>query len=399
MKAVIMAGGQGLRLRPITDNIPKPLLPVDGVPAIVRILKLLKHHGISEAAITSGYLSESIENALGVESEGIKLTYFKESTPLGTAGGVAATKDFIGQEDFVVISGDTVCETDLSAAAKLRKENDATVLMVLTHVSDPGEYGVVLTNDDNEIIGFCEKPSVSSTYSDRINTGIYLMSPRIFSFIPEGKCDFSKDVFPKLLKIGEKMYGITDRNYWCDIGSFHSYRLSNLYYSKGGSTVGRNCTLHTDGIVGSVLLDRVNIGRGTKIENSIICSDTVIGENCIIGENSVIGAGCVIGDGSIISDGTVLQRGTNVPEGSMVRSGRAVSPAVLRDMLDESGIRCAVGDMSPSFSIKLGYAIASACGFGRIGIMTDGSADSERISSAVLRGIGESGAECMLLSE
>lgn len=399
MKAVIMAGGQGLRLRPITDNIPKPLLPVDGIPAITRILKLLKHHKITEAAITSGYLSESIENALGAEAEGIKLTYFKENTPLGTAGGVAATKDFIGNEDFIVISGDAVCETDLSAAAMERKKKDATVLMVLTRVSDPGEYGVVLTNDDSEIIGFCEKPSVSSTYSDRINTGIYVMSPRIFEFIPEGKCDFSKDVFPKLLKNGEKMYGITDRNYWCDIGSFHSYRLANLYYSKGGSTVGKGCSLPSDGIVGSVLLDRVTVGRGTKIENSIICSDTVIGEKCIIGENSVIGAGSIIGDGSIISDGTVLQRSSNVPEGSMVRSGRAVSPAVLKDMLDGSGIKCAVGEMSPSFAIKLGYAVASACGFGRIGIMTDGSPDALRISSALLRGIGDSGAECMLLSE
>lgn len=399
MKAVIMAGGKGTRLRPITENIPKPLLPVAGVACIKRILSLLNKHGITDVAVTLGYLSEKIENELGKEYDGVKITYIKEKAPLGTAGGVRGCSDFIKGEDFIVISGDAVCETDLSAAIKFREEKDALLTMVLTRASDPGEYGVVLFNDGGDITEFCEKPSVSSTYSDTVNTGIYVMSNKIFSFIPSGESDFARDIFPLLLSNGEKLTAIVDDNYWCDIGDFHSYRMANLKYQNGGNVIGSDCDIQNENTVGTVFLDRVKVGHGTKIENSIICSDTVIGENCFIGENCVIGAGSIIGHGVVLCEGTVLDCGSIVADGSFLRTGASVSRSALSSMLDGKGIFCSVRRMSPSFCMKLGSAMTEAVGFGRIGIMTDGEPDSSRITSALLRGIGAVGGESVILGE
>ncbi len=389
MKAIIMAGGEGRRLRPITDCIPKPLLPVGGVPTIVRILSLLRSHGITEAAITVGYLSDKITNALGKSTQGVELTYINEKTPLGTAGGVKQASEFIGGDDFIVISGDALSECDLGMAIERRKKTDSAALMVLTHCSEPGEYGVVLTDGEGFVSEFCEKPSVSSTYSDLINTGIYVMSPRIFDHIPDGKCDFSNDVFPKLLEKGEKIATVTDRHYWCDIGDFFSYRQANLRYSDGKNSVGNSSQIPPDGINGSVILDNVKIGRRSTVESSIVCSDTVIGNGCTVLRDCVIGHGCIIGDNCVISDGTVLPSGSEIPDGSFIRKGTPLSPDALRRMLDNGALRVEHKSASPSFCIRIGIALALSSPGGRIGIMTDGSDVSERVSSALLRGIGK----------
>ncbi|MBQ7779011.1 MAG: NTP transferase domain-containing protein [Clostridia bacterium] len=397
MKAIIMAGGEGRRLRPITDTIPKPLLPIGGVPTIVRILSLLRSHGIGEAAITVGYLSDKIISTLGASTQGVELTYLSEETPLGTAGGVKNAESFIGDDDFIVISGDALSECDLSAAIDRRKKMDAPVLMILTHCSEPGEYGVVLTDGDGYVSGFCEKPSLSSTYSDLINTGIYVMSKRIFDFIPEGKCDFSNDVFPKLLSSGEKIATFTDQSYWCDIGDFSSYKQANLRYSNGKNSVGKDCRLPPEGVNGSVILNGVKVGRRSKIESSVICSNTIIGDGTNILRDCVIGHGCVIGDNCVISEGTVLPSGSEIPDGSFIRQGAPVSPDKIREMLDEGAFRTDIRTASPSFCVRLGLALATASGGGRIGIMTDGSQNSERVSSALLRGIGQIADEAVIL--
>lgn len=392
-----MAGGEGKRLRPITDSIPKPLLPIGGVPTIVRILSLLRSHGIDEAAITVGYLGDKIISTLGASCQGVELTYVNEETPLGTAGGVKNAESFVGDDDFIVISGDALSECDLSTATALRKKTDAPVLMVLTHCSEPGEYGVVLTDSDGYVSGFCEKPSLSSTYSDLINTGIYVMSSRIFDYIPEGKSDFSNDVFPKILSSGDKIATFTDRNYWCDIGDFLSYKTANLRYSEQKNCVGRNCILPPEGVSGSVILNNVRVGRRSKVEDSIICSDTVIGDGCSILRNCVIGHGCVIGDNSVISEGTVLPSGSEIPDGSFIRQGAPVSPDRIREMLDGGALRTDIKAASPSFCARVGLSIALSSGGGRFGIMTDGSDVSERILSALLRGMADASEEAVIL--
>ncbi len=399
MKAIIMAGGEGKRLRPITDKIPKPLLPIGNAPTIVRILSFLRLHGISEAAITVGYLADKITDALGESCEGVDLTYFKEDTPLGTAGGVKQAESYIGNDDFIVISGDAICETDLSSAIEARRRLDAIALMVLTHCPEPGEYGVVLTDDNGCVSGFCEKPSLSSTFSDSINTGIYVMSPRIFSYIPNGKSDFSKDIFPKLLQSGEKIATYADKNYWCDIGDFASYRNANLRYCKEKNAVSRGCILPHEGMISSVIFDNVKIGKRTKADSAIICSDTVIGDDCIIYRGCVIGYGCTIGNGSVISEGTVIPSGTVIPEGSLIKSNLSLSQSDLREMINGGILRAELRTMSPSFCIRLGSAVTVSTNIGRIGIMTDGKSESGRILSGIVRGIGELGGEVVILGE
>ncbi len=399
MKAIIMAGGEGKRLRPITDSIPKPLLPVGGVPTIVRILSLLRSHGIDEAAITVGYLSDKIVSTLGRSCQGVELTYLSEATPLGTAGGVKQAESFIGNDDFVVISGDALCETDLSSAISKRKESGAIMLMVLTHCPDPGEYGVVLTDDSGFVNGFCEKPSLSSTYSDLINTGIYVMSHRIFDFIPDGNSDFSKDIFPKLLSSGEKIATFKDNSYWCDIGDFSSYRSANLRYCDNSNSIGRGCELPSVGVEGSVIMDSVKIGRRSKIDGSIICSDTVIGDDCTVSYGCVIGHGCIIGNNSVISEGTVLPSFTEIPDGSFIKQGASASPSIIRSLLDNGVLRAPIKNLSPSFCVRIGSSLVTAAKCRRVGIMTDGTQASEKIQSAVIRGMAEHGIEMILLGE
>ncbi len=399
MKAIIMAGGEGRRLRPITDSIPKPLLPIGGIPTIVRILSLLRSHGIGEAAITVGYLSDKITEALGASCQGVEITYLNEETPLGTAGGVKQAASFVGNDDFIVISGDALSECDLGMAIELRRKKDAPVLMVLTHCSEPGEYGVVLTDDSGYVSGFCEKPSLPSTYSDLINTGIYVMSPRIFDFIPEGKSDFSNDVFPKLLNSGEKIATFVDRSYWCDIGDFSSYKAANMRYSNEKNSIGNNCHLPPEGIDGSVIFDRVKVGRRSKIEDSIICSDTVIGDSSHILRGCVIGHGCIIGDNCVISEGTVLPSGSDIPDSSFIRQGTPISPEKIRGMLDGGALLADIHAASPSFCVRVGLSFALATGSGRIGLMTDGSQTSERILSALIRGMGETADEAVILGQ
>lgn len=399
MKAIIMAGGEGRRLRPITDNIPKPLLPIDRVPTIVRTLRHLSEHGIKEAIITVGYLADKIESAIGEEHEGIRIKYLKENEPLGTAGGIKAARELIGDEDFLVLNGDVLTDIDISEAIKLHKSRNSVVTFVLTHQSDPSEYGVVLLDDGGRVTGFSEKPSISSTYTDTVNSGIYVMSNRIFDYIPNGKSELSTDVLPVLLEKNEKMYGMVSREYWCDIGDFHSYRMANLRFTDDGNTIGEDCFVPRNTALGTVFLDRVKVGRGVRIENSIICSDVTIGNDSKIGENCVIGHGSEIGENVIICAGTVLESGTVIPDGSFIKNGNALSRSSFVSMLDGKGIRVDKINSSPSFFMKLGSALTVASGYGRIGIMHDGREDCQRALAGLLRGISGAGGESMLLGE
>lgn len=394
-----MAGGEGRRLRPITDDIPKPLLPIDNVPVIVRILRHLSLHGVKEAIITVNYLSEMIEKALGDECEGVKIKYLRETNPLGSAGGIKAARELVSDGDFIVINGDVITEVDISYAVNLHRDKRSVLTVVLTHQSDPSEYGVVILDENGKVTGFSEKPSLYSTYADTVNAGIYVMSDKIFDYIPDGKCDLSSDVFPRLIKENERLYGIVDRGYWCDIGDFHSYRMANLRFTDGGNTIGSDSFVPKNSAVGSVFLNGVTVGHGTRIENSIICSDVKISDGCKIGENCVIGHGCEIGENAIICAGTVLESGTVIPDGAFIKSGNALTRSSFVAMLDGDGIMVDKVHLSPSFFMKLGSALTVASGFGRIGIMTDGNGDSGRAMSAILRGISGAGGESMLLGE
>ena len=200
MKAVIMAGGEGTRLRPLTSNAPKPMLPIANVPMMEHVINLLKQHGIDEIVVTVAFMSQAIENYFGDGSEmGVKLTYAHEATPLGTAGSVRNAQEEL-QERFLVISGDVITDIDISKIVAFHEERKAMATIGLIRVENPLEFGIVITQEDGSIERFLEKPTWGQVFSDTINTGIYVLEPDIFDYIPDGRSvDFSSEVFPRLL--------------------------------------------------------------------------------------------------------------------------------------------------------------------------------------------------------
>ena len=205
MKAIIMAGGEGSRLRPLTCDQPKPMMRLLDRPVMEYALKLLRKHGVTEAAATLGYLPDAIVDYFGDGANwGLSLRYYTERTPLGTAGGVRQAADFL-DETFCVLSGDGVTDLDLSAALAFHREHGALATMVLTRVDDPLEYGVVVAAPDGRVRAFLEKPGPGEAVSDTVNTGVYILEPEIFAYIPEDRpCDFGGELFPKLVREGAR---------------------------------------------------------------------------------------------------------------------------------------------------------------------------------------------------
>ena len=299
MKAVIMAGGEGSRLRPLTCNRPKPMVPVANRPVMEHIIELLKKYGINDIAVTLQYMPEIIKDYFGDGSEfGVNLRYFIEETPLGTAGSVKNAEEFL-DETFIVISGDALTDIDLEKALSFHKKRGAVTTLVLKKVENPIEYGVVVTDKDGRIIRFLEKPSWGEVFSDTVNTGIYVLDPEVFNYIkPNQMFDFSKDVFPELLKEKRPMFGYVTEEYWCDIGDLEAYVAVNR----------------------DVLDKRVNIKIAAKEirqgvwagEGAVISKEASIKPPVFIGKNSIVREGCSIGSYTVIGDNNHLFEGSSI---------------------------------------------------------------------------------------
>ncbi|HHY13496.1 MAG TPA: NTP transferase domain-containing protein [Thermoanaerobacterales bacterium] len=301
MKGVIMAGGVGTRLRPLTCSVPKPMIPLMNRPIMEHILNLLKKHQINEVCATLQYLPETIKNHFQDGTDfNVNLKYYIEETPLGTAGSVKNAQEFL-DETFIVISGDVLCDMDLTEAIKFHKEKKAIATLVLTREEIPLEYGVVVTSDTGEIIRFLEKPSWAEVFSDTINTGIYILEPEVLDYIKKDEMfDFSKDLFPLLLEDKQPMFGMISNCYWCDIGNPEQYIQSHKdIFDK--NVKGDFWSL--DKKEGIWLGKDIRIGKGSKIIPPV-----AIGNNCIIGDNVIIEPYSVIGDNTIINDNTSLKR-------------------------------------------------------------------------------------------
>lgn len=223
MKAVIMAGGYGSRLRPLTNELPKPMVPIINKPIIHYIVELLKSYGITDIAMTLGYKPESIMEYFGDGKElDCNIVYYVEKLPLGTAGSVKNTQEFIGNEDFIVISGDAFTNINLGEMYEEHKYYGNIATLAVKEVADPTGFGVVNFSSDGTIHGFIEKPLVSP--EKNVNTGIYMFKPEIFDYIPFGKYDFGRELFPKLLG---KISAYKTDAFWSDIGTLSSYYLTN----------------------------------------------------------------------------------------------------------------------------------------------------------------------------
>src|SRR3981081_2958144 len=228
MQVVVMAGGEGIRLRPLTINRPKPMVAIVNKPCLGHIFDLLKRHHIEDAFVTLQYLASVIQDSYGDGGGvGMQLRYSVEETPLGTGGSVRQIGAAL-DDTFLVISGDAMTDIDLSKVVAFHKERQAAVTLTLVRVSNPLEYGVVITQADGRITKFLEKPSWGEVRTDPIQAGILLMDPRVMERYAIGeKFDFSKDLFPQLLADGESLYGYVAEGYWTDVGSIAEYARAN----------------------------------------------------------------------------------------------------------------------------------------------------------------------------
>lgn len=301
LKAIVMGGGQGSRLRPLTVNRPKPLVPVCNKPVMEYTLDLLRRHGIRNLWVTLHYLADEVMAYFGDGADrGLHISYSLEDEPLGTAGSVKKIHQGL-TDSFLVISGDALTDFDLTSAVEFHRQRGAEATIVLTRVKNPLEFGVVITDQEGRVERFLEKPSWGEVFSDTINTGIYILEPSILDLMdPDVAYDFSKDVFPKLLESGGAIYGYVAEGYWCDIGSLDQYQQANRDMLLGRVN-------HT--IPGEPLRDGIWIGRGTRIHpGAQLEAPVVIGRDCHIREGARIQEGSVIGDNCIIEMGCFLHR-------------------------------------------------------------------------------------------
>ncbi|MBO4354297.1 MAG: NDP-sugar synthase [Clostridia bacterium] len=300
IKALILAGGRGTRLAPITDDLPKPLVPVANEPIITHVLRALKKSGVSEAAVALGYGGEAIKEYLEAHgTEGVSVKYFDEETPLGTAGSAAGVGLFF-ESDFVSVGGDTLFDFDIAPAFEYHKNVGAVATILMSRADDPRRYGSALTDSCGRITSFIEKPDWRRVRGDAISTGIYILSPRIFDFIPRGKfCDFAKDVFPSM--VGGALFAYSTGGYFCDVGTPASYLVANADATEGRingeyartSVSPKAHVSPTANIERSVVMDGAVIGDGATVADSVVCRGAIVKENATV-HRAVVAAGDVV---------------------------------------------------------------------------------------------------------
>ena len=446
-----MAGGEGSRLRPLTSTRPKPLVPVAGRPIMEHILMLLRKHHMRDVVATVQYLGASIRAYFGDGSDsGVNLTYSIEESPLGTAGSVRMAEAELG-DTFLVISGDALTDIDLSAAARFHKQRKAMATIVLKPVPNPLEYGVVVVDDSGGVQRFLEKPSWGEVFSDLANTGIYILDPAVFDYFPAGEVtDWSGDVFPKLLREGEPIYGWVADGYWEDVGNHNSYLKANFDCLEGrvavdipGRRTGESVWIAEDAelapdvridgpcLVGSaarirpgvwlngpvVVGDDTSIEGNTKISNSILWSHVYIGENsrlrgtvvcrgarvknnCLLEEGSVVADDVVVGAGSTIDAGVRIWPNKEIEAGAVVNESIIWAGSWRRGLFNSYGLTGISNiEFTPEFAAKLGASIGAIYPRGStVAISRDWSRAARMIKRALIAGLISSGARIADLS-
>jgi len=350
MQAVILVGGRGTRLRPLTETIPKPMMPVLNRPFLEHALQHLRTHSIDEVFLALGYLPDVIEAHFGHGANiGISLRYSQEHEPMGTAGAIKLLQEYL-KGTFIVCNGDIFTDLDITKMLSFHRERKSKTTIFLTPVENPSAFGVVETDHQGRVRQFLEKPAPSQITSNWINGGIYLLEPEVLEEIPRSHhFMFERGLFPNLVDSGTPVYGYKDHPYWLDMGTPQSYlRLHNdlLHKDSLGDPINyiqkeAGCEIKSDALIkGPVLLGRgclieskatiqgpVTIGSNchikanTSIANSVIWPETTVGsesviEKSIVGRNVQIGSRVTIGEGSILADGVIVLDGTSIEPGS-----------------------------------------------------------------------------------
>ncbi len=438
MKAVVMAGGEGSRLRPITINRPKPLVPVGNKPIMEHICDLLKRHGIHEIVATLHYMADEIQNYFGDGADyDLNISYSIEDTPLGTAGSVKKAEHLLRNGTFVIISGDALTDCDLTDALRFHKEKGSAATIVLSRVPNPLEFGVVITDEDGHVVRFLEKPSWSEVFSDTVNTGIYILEPEVFDRMQPGvQYDWSQDIFPAMLREGVPMYGYVMEGYWADVGSLIQYREAQEHLLTGmvglevpgerleeGVWAGPNCTVEE----GAVLVPPICIGRNCKIksgarvgpytvlgDNAFIDSDAIVersvlwdsayvgpnvgihsaicGSRVTIKRDSVINEDAVVGDRCLLDVGCVIRPRIKLWPDKIIERGSTVTMSLVwgnkwrGNLFRDLGVAGLSNiEITPDFATRLGAAFGSCLPEGaRVVTSRDSTRSSRMIKRAVI---------------
>src|SRR5579884_52381 len=444
MKAVVMAGGEGTRLRPLTSNQPKPMVPIVGKPCMEHIIELLREHDMTDIVVTVAFLPQAIRTYFGNgEALGVDIEYSVEESPRGTAGSVRLASDRL-DDTFLVISGDALCDIDLSKIVEFHRERDAAVTIGLKSVENPLEFGIVVTDEDGRVERFLEKPSWGQVFSDTINTGIYVLEPEVLSHVPHDRpYDFSKELFPLLLEMGRPLYGHVLEGYWQDIGNLDQYRQANfdaldervrleipgirirgnvwlgdgvdlddLDAIEGPAFVGNYCRVSRGAHVGpyTVLSTSVTVRERGRVVRSIVDASTYIGRSTEV-EGAIVGRGCdlrahvrvhegvAIGDEVTVGAESVILPGVRIYPFKEVETGSQLHESVIWEsrgttrVFGKHGVAGMVNvDLTPDVAVRLAAALGTALKRGaRVVASREGAAACRMIKRAMISGISSTG--------
>jgi mannose-1-phosphate guanylyltransferase/phosphomannomutase len=412
MKAVVMAGGEGTRLRPMTTSMPKPLLPVVNRPIMEHVLRLLRRHHLTQTVVTVHFLGSMVRSYFGDgEDLGMDLAYATEEKPLGTAGSVKNAAAALSDDTFLVISGDALTDIDLTALIDHHRRSHALATVCLTRVPDPLEFGITILREDGRIERFLEKPTWGQVFSDTVNTGIYVMEPEILDAVGEAEnVDWSSDVFPRLLAAGAPLFGYVADGYWEDVGTHRSYLKANhdalagqVHIDIDGFEVARGVWVNEGAEVDpdAVLKGPLYVGAYAKVEGGAELRDhTVVGDNvvvrsgaflhravvhdnayvgphanlrgCVVGKNTDVmrGAriddGAVVGDDCVIEEEAVLHPEIKVYPSKTIEAGAVVNQSVIwesqgrKALFGPRGVSGIVNvEITPELVVRLASAYAT----------------------------------------
>jgi mannose-1-phosphate guanylyltransferase / phosphomannomutase len=437
VKAVVMAGGEGTRLRPMTANQPKPLLPVVNKPIMEHVLRLLKRHGFTETVVTVQFLAALVRNYFGDGEEiGMALSYATEEMPLGTAGSVKNAQDALRDERFLVISGDALTDIDLTDLVRFHKENGALVTIGLKRVPNPLEFGIIIIDDDGRVQRFLEKPTWGQVFSDTANTGIYVMEPEVLDHVAAGEpVDWSGDVFPKLLAEGAPLYGYVADGYWEDVGTHESYLKAQADMLSGkvdiepdgfevspgvwvaeGAEVDSEAVLKGPLYIGdyakveagaelrefTVLGSNVVVKEGAFLHRAVVHDNVFIGPStnlrgCVVGKNTDVMAGARIEEGAVIGDECVIESEAYVSSDvkvypfKTIEAGAVVNTSVIwesrgqRTLFGPRGVSGLINvEITPELAVRLASAYATTL---KKGASVTASRDASRAARTLNRAV------------
>ena len=432
-----MAGGEGTRLRPMTANQPKPLLPVVNRPIMEHVLRLLKRHGFCETVVTVQFLASLVRNYFGDGEEvGMSLQYATEEIPLGTAGSVKNAEDALRDGPFLVISGDALTDIDLSEMVRFHKENGALVTVGLTRVPNPLEFGIIIVDDDGRIQRFLEKPTWGQVFSDTVNTGIYVMEPEVLAEVRTGEpVDWSGDVFPQLLKQGAPLFGWIADGYWEDVGTHESYLKAQVDVLSGrveadiagfevspgiwvaeGAEVDPEAILTGPLCIGeyakieagaqlrefTVIGNNVVVKEGAFLHRAVVHNNVYVGQGatlrgCVIGKNTDVMASArieeaaVVGDECVIEPEAYLSSGVKVYPFKTIEAGAVVNTSVIwesrgqRTLFGPRGVSGLINvEITPELCVRLASAYATTL---KKGAVVTTSRDVSRAARALKRAV------------